>query len=70
MKQFVNSMNSIYFETSSKENKGVDDLFLFICKKLIKDFENTESTESSNNKIVELQKSDQQISYENNSCGC
>jgi selenocysteine-specific translation elongation factor len=44
MKQFVNSMNSTYFITSSKENSGIDEMFLSICKKLMKEFENVEST--------------------------
>jgi hypothetical protein len=44
MKQFVNSMNSTFFITSSKENSGIDEMFMSICKKLMKEYENVEST--------------------------
>jgi Ras-related protein Rab-21 len=61
--EYAQSIGGLYFETSAKDNQGIEEMFIDIAKKLV--ILNTMKNSSSQPKFIEINHEKQQ---ENNCC--
>jgi small GTP-binding protein len=52
IEKFANNNNLMYFETSAKDGKNIDECFYFIAEKLLKQFENKDDKEDKDKNVI------------------
>ena len=52
IEKFANYNNLMYFETSAKDGKNIDECFYFIAEKLLKQFENKDDKEDKDKNVI------------------
>ena len=52
IEKFAKDNNIMYFETSAKDGKNIDEFFYFIAEKLVKQYENKENEEEKNKNLI------------------
>jgi small GTP-binding protein len=52
IEKFANNNNLMYFETSAKDGKNIDECFYFIAEKLLKQFENKDDKEEKDKNVI------------------
>ena len=52
IEKFANNNNLMYFETSAKDGKNIDECFYFIAEKVLKQFENKDDKEEKDKNVI------------------
>ena len=52
IENFAKDNNIMYFETSAKDGKNIDECFYFIAEKLVKQYENKDNEEEKNKNLI------------------
>ena len=52
IEKFINDNNIMYFETSAKNGKNIDECFYYIAEKLVKEFENKDNEEIKKDDLI------------------